>query len=119
MMDRRSFLRSLLGTATAAAVPKVVTYVFAPPGGWALGQRVYSPYIDSYDVVCNEASLINALRKVDPLVGIFFNARCSVEITSHLPGVAFKPALWCSLSIGIVAEHNGVHLPNDYGFKEA
>ncbi len=41
MMDRRMFLRSLLGTSALAAAPKVI-YAFAPPGGWVLGQRVYS-----------------------------------------------------------------------------
>ncbi len=35
------FLRSLLGTSALAAAPKVI-YAFAPPGGWVLGQRVYS-----------------------------------------------------------------------------
>jgi hypothetical protein len=40
-MNRRIFLRSLLGTSVIAAAPKVV-YAFAPPGGWVLGQRVYS-----------------------------------------------------------------------------
>ena len=112
-------MRSLLGTSVLAAAPKVI-YAFAPPGGWVLSRRVYSPYIDSYYMACTEASIIDALRKVDPHVSVFFNnARYSVEIASHLPDVAFKPALWFSLPIGIVAEHNGVHLPNDYGFKEA
>jgi len=41
MMDRRMFLRSLLGTSALAAAPKVI-YAFAPPGGWVLGQRVYT-----------------------------------------------------------------------------
>ena len=40
-MNRRMFLRSLLGTSVIAAAPKVI-YAFAPPGGWVLGQRVYS-----------------------------------------------------------------------------
>ena len=34
-MNRRMFLRSLLGTSVIAAAPKVV-YVFAPPSGWNL-----------------------------------------------------------------------------------
>jgi hypothetical protein len=36
-VNRRSFLRSLLGTAVTAAVPAPITYVLAPPCGWSLG----------------------------------------------------------------------------------
>lgn len=42
MIDRRLFLHSLVGAATVVTLPKTVTYVFAPPGGWVLGQRVYT-----------------------------------------------------------------------------
>jgi hypothetical protein len=41
-MHRRDFLRQLLGaTATAMVAPRVV-YAFAPPGGWALRNGVYT-----------------------------------------------------------------------------
>ena len=41
-MDRRSFLRSLLGASAVVAAPAPIKYFFAPRGGWTLKHRVYS-----------------------------------------------------------------------------
>ena len=121
-MDRRNFLRSLAGAVTVAVVPKVI-HVLPPMGGWRQPGRVYT-FKDIVVVdaswLCTEVSLVDALRKVDPHVGVVFNChRHSVEIASRLPGEAFKPALWWNLAVGVMAEHNGERLSNDYGLKEA
>jgi len=43
-MDRRSFMRTLMGACATAVVAPRITYVLAPPGGWRLNQRVYTLY---------------------------------------------------------------------------
>ena len=123
-MDRRNFLRSLVGAAATTVVAPKVIYVLPPMGGWQQTGHVHTfkdlIVVDASWRLCTEVSLVDALRKVDPHVGVVFNChRHSVEIASRLPGEAFKPALWWNLAVGVMAEHNGERLPNDYGLKEA
>lgn len=122
-MDRRAFLRSLLGASAFAAAPAPVIYVMAPSGGWRRAVATYTfrdvnAYTAHYGMMCTEGNLIAALRKIDPLVA------CSIDYKQHALHIAsgagiadIKRALWWHAPIGLAITLNGLWLPNNHGYE--